>query len=122
MKTILIVGNIRAKTSLDYETTPAYTFTIVAKDGGDLTTSATVKIDVTDVNDHVPRFERNPYTASLKENLNGDNLVDRVSASDGDSGQRGSVTYSIIGGNVGNAFTINADGMIYGLMHNSTHS
>ena len=98
------------KTSLDYETTPAYTFIIVAKDGGNLTTTATVRIDVTDVNDNVPRFDRNPYTGSLKENLIGNNLVGTVTARDADSGQRGSVTYSIIGGNVGNAFTINAEG------------
>lgn len=98
------------KTSLDYETTPTYTFTIAATDGGNLTTTAMVRIYVTDVNDHVPRFDSNPYTGSLKENLIGDKLVGTVTARDDDSGQRGSVTYSIIDGNVGNAFTINAEG------------
>jgi hypothetical protein len=98
------------KTSLDYETTKDYTFTIVAKDGGNQATSASVTIYVTDVNDHAPRFDQNPYTESLAENLNSDHLVGTVKASDDDSGQRGSVTYSIIGGNIGGAFTINAQG------------
>ena len=98
------------KTSLDYETTREYSFPIVATDGGGLTTQATVIIHVTDVNDHEPRFDKNPYTESMDENLDAGHVVGKVTATDKDSGQRGSVTYSIVGGNNRNAFTINADG------------
>ena len=99
------------KTALDYETKKEYSFKVVAKDGGNATAEAPVIIYVTDVNDHEPRFDKNPYVESVDENLNPNRVINTVIARDRDSGQRGSVTYSIIDGNVGNAFTINAQGM-----------
>jgi hypothetical protein len=105
------------KTSLDYETKKEYSFKIVAKDGGNETTTAEVTIYVTDVNDNEPRFEKNPYTESFAENLNTGHIVGTVKANDDDSGQLGSVTYSIIGGNIGNPFTINAEGAFKSDIH-----
>ena len=105
------------KTSLDYERKKEYSFKVVAKDGGNATAEATVTIYVTDVNDHEPRFDKNPYIGSVKENLNTNHLVDTVRATDADSGQLGSVTYSIIAGNIGNAFTINAQGRSWYKVH-----
>lgn len=98
------------KTSLDYESEEDYTFIVVAKDGGNQNTTASVTINVGDVNDHDPRFDRNPYILNITENLNVGHLVGKITARDEDSGQLGSVTYSIVDGNIGNAFTINADG------------
>ena len=109
-------GNIRVKTSLDYETKKQYDFKVVAKDGGNATAEAPVTIYVTDVNDHEPRFDKNPYVESVDENLPPNHVINTVNARDEDSGQRGSVTYSIIDGNIGNAFTINAQGQVIALI------
>ena len=103
-------GRIRSLTPLDYEKVNSYTITVVATDGGGLKTSTNVSISVTDVNDNAPRFDRNPYTGSVSENLDSNHVVGTVIAHDADSGQFQSLTYSIVGGNVGNAFTINANG------------
>ncbi|XP_028398312.1 protocadherin Fat 4-like [Dendronephthya gigantea] len=109
-------GNIRAKISLDFETKTFYIFTVIATDGGGLTQPAIVTIHVTDVNDHEPRFDKNPYIESMDENLDAGHVVGKVNATDEDSGQRGSVTYLIIDGNHGNAFSINADGEVTSLV------
>ena len=97
---------------MDYEKRNSYIFTIVATDGGGKSASANVSVFVTDVNDNKPVFEKYPYTRSLLENLKDDYVVGKVIATDADSGQRGSVTYSIVQGNIGNPFTINADGSV----------
>jgi hypothetical protein len=106
-------GNIRVRTSLDYETKTDYSFKVIAKDGGNATAEASVTVYVTDVNDHEPRFDQNPYVGFVDENLNTDHVVNTVHATDADSGELGSVTYSIIAGNIGNSFTINANGTFY---------
>ena len=109
-------GNIRVKTSLDYETKEEYSFKVVAKDGGNATAEAPVTVYVTDVNDHEPLFDKNPYVEFVDENLPPNRVINTVNARDEDSGQRGSVTYSIIDGNIGNAFTINAQGQVIALI------
>ena len=101
------------KKKLDYEATKFYSFIIGASDGGGRSTKAGVKITVEDYNDNKPVFDENSYTPSVAENVNIGHTVDTVKATDEDSGPRGSVTYSITGGNVGNAFTISASGRFF---------
>ena len=112
---IVLIGNIRLKKALDYETKQAYTFTVKAEDGGNKETSATVDILVEDVNDNTPIFQNSPYTEDVAENVIVGFTVGRVEATDADSGPRGRVSYSILSGNTKNAFRINAAGKIENL-------
>ncbi|XP_028399925.1 cadherin EGF LAG seven-pass G-type receptor 1-like [Dendronephthya gigantea] len=63
-------GTIKTAVPLDREATDRYTLTVVAKDSGtpSLTTNVTVHINVSDVNDNVPQFSQEHYSASLAEN------------------------------------------------------
>ena len=83
-----------------------------ARDGGGKSAQADVVIVVEDYNDNKPVFEKDLYTPSVAENVRVGDPVDTVKATDADSGPRGSVTYSITNGNVGNAFTISAAGKV----------
>ena len=100
------------KKALDYEQKQSYTFTVTAKDGGNKTATASVNILVQDVNDNAPVFQNSPYSANVAENVNVGYGVGTVTATDADSGPRGRVSYSIVNGNTGNAFRINAAGKV----------
>lgn len=89
---------------LDHEATPSYNCTVEVTDGS-LSASATVTINVTDVN------EKPSVTAGQTFSVVGfaDNgtVVGTVAASDPDDGD--TLSYAITGGNDGNAFRINAN-------------
>lgn len=53
---------------LDFETMQRYTLTIIARDGGGEETTGRVRINVLDVNDNVPTFQKEAYLGALREN------------------------------------------------------
>lgn len=53
---------------LDFETTQRYTLTIIARDGGGEETAGRARINVLDVNDNVPTFQKEAYLGALREN------------------------------------------------------
>lgn len=53
---------------LDFETTQRYTLTVIARDGGGEETTGRVRINVLDVNDNVPTFQKEAYLGALREN------------------------------------------------------
>lgn len=65
-----------------------------AEDAGKLSSTATVNIKVTDVNDKNPEFLGEPYIFEVKEGING-SLVGHVRAVDADEGINALVSYSI---------------------------
>lgn len=65
---------------------------IKAEDAGGLSSTATVNIKVTDINDKNPEFEGLPYEFSVKEGEVG-KLIGRVHAEDADEGINAEVTY-----------------------------
>lgn len=67
---------------------------IKAEDEGGLSSTATVNIVVSDINDKNPEFVDEPYEFSVKEGLAGA-LVGRVKATDSDEGSNAMVTYSL---------------------------
>lgn len=76
---------------------------------GGLSTTAIVKILITDVNDNRPVFYPREYNVSLSEDRNSQSSsipVVAVVATDSDSGKYGQVTYRIVSGNDGNLFRI----------------
>lgn len=94
----LTTGMIKANGQFDYEDTKQYVFFVLAVDQGaqPLTATATVTINVLDVNDEAPVFGAQSYNMSAWEGQDSGTVVGNVSASDRDSGLGGEVTLSIV--------------------------
>uniref|UniRef100_A0A669CTT1 Protocadherin-related 15a n=1 Tax=Oreochromis niloticus TaxID=8128 RepID=A0A669CTT1_ORENI len=106
------IGLLLLDKPLDRETTDQYRLIVTASDGHPGgTTTTTVNIVVTDVNDNDPKFDLTiPSNFSVREeeaNL----FVGRVRATDPDAGANGQVRYRIV--NYPDLFTISANGSIY---------
>ncbi|XP_055711473.1 protein dachsous [Phlebotomus papatasi] len=102
-------GEVCISGDLDYELRTSYEFPIIATDRGGLSTTAMVKIQLTDVNDNRPTFYPREYNVSLREPLPSSSSaspVVAVVATDPDSGRFGVVTYRIVGGNEAGIFRI----------------
>lgn len=84
--------------------------TDVALFSGGLSTTAVVKIQLTDVNDNQPVFYPREYNVSLREgggsSSSSSSPVVVVVATDLDSGRYGSITYRIVAGNDAELFRI----------------
>jgi len=72
-----------------------------------LTGEAEVQIRVTDTNDNAPYFRQRIYSAQVPENAEPSAVVIKVTADDRDEDSH--LTYSVIDGNVGNAFQVVPD-------------
>jgi hypothetical protein len=100
-------GRITTKSTLDYESKKTYQFDVQARDGGQSVQEGTSKVtvNVLDVNDNKPIFG-GPYGARVSEAASRGTNVITVKATDKDSGVRGEIRYSIVGGNIGGAFAV----------------
>lgn len=88
--------------SLDAEIKPDLQFFVVAvdEDGHGLTSTATIFINVLDVNDEVPQFEKNPYEFILKPDRRSFTIPAFVTAIDEDkSPPNNEVRYELVEGN-----------------------
>ncbi|KAF8791564.1 Fat-like cadherin-related tumor suppressor [Argiope bruennichi] len=103
-------GIVFIKQSLDRERQDAHDFLLMATDSGSpaLSATATVHIDVIDMNDNPPRFEQYEYTCMISESAQRGQFVTRVVASDPDESDQAKLIYSIVGGNEQQAFAINS--------------
>ncbi|XP_045650381.1 protocadherin gamma-A10 isoform X1 [Ursus americanus] len=83
---------------LDREHTPEYNVTITATDRGKppLSSSITITLHITDVNDNAPVFHQASYVVHVAENNPPGASIAQVSASDPDLGPNGRVSYSIV--------------------------
>uniref|UniRef100_A0A8C3XYW0 Cadherin-23 n=1 Tax=Catharus ustulatus TaxID=91951 RepID=A0A8C3XYW0_CATUS len=81
---------------LDFETTQRYTLTVIARDGGGEETTGRARINVLDVNDNVPTFQKEAYLGALRENEPSVAQVVRLRASDEDSPPNNQISYSIV--------------------------
>ncbi|XP_036379480.1 protocadherin gamma-A11-like isoform X15 [Megalops cyprinoides] len=83
---------------LDREVMPDYNITITATDEGSppLSSSKTVQLSVSDVNDNPPVFDEQSYRASVAENNKPGSSVITVKARDPDWRQNGTVFYSLL--------------------------
>ncbi|XP_034291652.1 cadherin-23 isoform X2 [Pantherophis guttatus] len=89
-------GIITLVARLDFETTQRYTLTVIARDGGGEETTGRVRINVLDVNDNIPTFQKDSYLGALRENEPSVTQVVRVRASDEDSSPNNQIAYSIV--------------------------
>ncbi|XP_058268063.1 protocadherin beta-16-like [Hemibagrus wyckioides] len=83
---------------LDREKESDYNITIIATDGGSppLSTSMTIHLTISDVNDNPPVFKQQSYTAYVMENNKPGTSVSSVTAGDPDWRQNGTVMYSLV--------------------------
>eukprot|EP00079_Xenopus_tropicalis_P037368 XP_017951139.1 PREDICTED: cadherin-23-like [Xenopus tropicalis] len=89
-------GVITVITRLDYETTQRYTLTVIARDGGGEETTGRVRINVLDVNDNMPIFQKESYLGAIRENEPSVVTVVKLRATDEDSAPNNQITYSIL--------------------------
>lgn len=89
-------GVIMVIRKLDRESLTRYQLIVKAEDNGGLSSSATVNIKVTDINDKNPEFDENtlPYVFHVDEGK-ADAFVGIVHATDADEGINAEITYSI---------------------------
>nr|XP_044993449.1 cadherin-23 [Jaculus jaculus] len=81
---------------LDYELIQRFTLTVIARDGGGEETTGRVRVNVLDVNDNVPTFQKDAYVGALRENEPSVTQLVRLRATDEDSPPNNQITYSIV--------------------------
>ncbi|MFT7809786.1 protocadherin-1 isoform X1 [Arapaima gigas] len=100
---------LQTTTLLDYERVKDYRIEIVAVDSGNPALSSTnsLKVQVTDVNDNSPIFSPTLFEVDFaEENQPGDKVLDVV-ATDADSGTNAELIYSIMDSSMKGLFDIN---------------
>ncbi|KAK3099187.1 hypothetical protein FSP39_000709 [Pinctada imbricata] len=82
---------------LDRESEIEHVVTIVCEDDGTpkRNSSESFIVQVLDVNDHSPTFEKDMYTVSVSENKSPGEMITKVSASDKDQDQNAKLIYSV---------------------------
>ncbi|XP_054840799.1 LOW QUALITY PROTEIN: uncharacterized protein LOC129333291 [Eublepharis macularius] len=87
---------------LDREKIPEYNITITATDKGipPLSTHKTISLQISDINNNRPAFEKASYTVYVPENNPSGASIFRVKASDPDVDHNARVTYSILRSNI----------------------
>lgn len=107
-------GNITALTTFDREERDFYNVKVIATDNSPSSLYNTgepnrgqqvFRIEIADKNDHPPHFQQDEYIAEkLAEDANINFLVIEVNAEDNDAASQ--ITYTIVNGNIGDAFKI----------------
>ncbi|XP_017277987.1 protocadherin-23 [Kryptolebias marmoratus] len=96
--------------NLDYETESRYRFQVLAASReapvANVTATATVMVQVLDVNDNAPAFSSEVYYFAVSEGSSPQGLVGRVTAIDKDSGKNSQLSYILLSD--GKFFRINA--------------
>uniref|UniRef100_A0A8C5W6C9 Cadherin-23 n=1 Tax=Leptobrachium leishanense TaxID=445787 RepID=A0A8C5W6C9_9ANUR len=89
-------GVITLIARLDFETTQRYTLTVIARDGGGEETTGRVRVNVLDVNDNTPTFQKESYLGAIRENEPSVVTVVKLRATDEDSPPNNQIRYSIV--------------------------
>eukprot|EP00066_Takifugu_rubripes_P017726 XP_011606992.1 PREDICTED: protocadherin Fat 4-like [Takifugu rubripes] len=109
-------GTITTSDIFDYEQERVFEVTVRAMNAGahPLFSVARVVIQITDVNEFTPTFDKNQYHFIVFRNARIGTRVGRVTATDGDSGPAGQVFYTMFGQSKTKGFEIdNISGEIY---------
>jgi len=110
--TIDFHGQVTLARTLDRELKDNHLIGVLAETDSSppLTALAEISLQVLDENDHAPRFESNPYSINLAENIEEGTSILKVIAHDKDLGSNGEVRYSFGSdiGDLANVFTVDA--------------
>ncbi|XP_060035595.1 protocadherin alpha-13 isoform X4 [Erinaceus europaeus] len=89
--------------ALDRESVERYAVVVTARDGGApaLSATASVRVEVADVNDNAPAFAQAEHTVFVRENNAPGCHIFTVSARDADAGENARVSYSLVERRVG---------------------
>uniref|UniRef100_A0A3B3YUI8 Cadherin domain-containing protein n=1 Tax=Poecilia mexicana TaxID=48701 RepID=A0A3B3YUI8_9TELE len=93
-------GWVVLRASLDYELMRRFTLTVLARDGGGEETTGRIRVNVLDINDNTPLFQKEAYVGSLRENEQAVQSVARIRATDEDSPPNNLLKYTIISASV----------------------
>lgn len=90
-------GIISAKSVLDRENIDSYTFRVLAKDNGfpPLTGTATVILNIADLNDNPPIFSANSYEFYAMKSVRIGTIIGHVTAYDSDANDNGKFSLSL---------------------------
>nr|XP_033783349.1 protocadherin gamma-B1-like [Geotrypetes seraphini] len=93
---------ILTRESLDREKISMYNITVIATDKGSplLSTSITIPLVISDINDNAPVFEQTSYVAYVLENNPPGVSIYNVKASDADLNVNSQITYSLLGNSI----------------------
>uniref|UniRef100_A0A3Q2XS24 FAT atypical cadherin 3a n=1 Tax=Hippocampus comes TaxID=109280 RepID=A0A3Q2XS24_HIPCM len=108
-------GIVKVNKHLDRETVPGYSLAIRALDSGipPLSSTVTVKIDVSDINDNPPTFSPANLTTVIQENKPIGTSIIQLSVIDLDSSHNGPpFDFHILSGNEGGEFQLEQDGTL----------
>uniref|UniRef100_A0A8C3XJ89 Protocadherin Fat 3 n=2 Tax=Chelydra serpentina TaxID=8475 RepID=A0A8C3XJ89_CHESE len=110
-----VLGLIKVKKKLDRERVSGYSLVIQARDSGisPLSSSVTVNIDISDVNDNSPVFTPANYTAVIQENKPVGTSILQLVVTDSDSFHNGPpFTFTILTGNEEEEFMLDPHGVL----------
>ncbi|XP_061774733.1 protocadherin Fat 3a isoform X3 [Nerophis ophidion] len=103
-------GWISSQKNLDHESNPSYTFTVIASDLGEamsLSSTTTITVAVSDINDNPPIFLEQRYIGTVKESDPPGEVVTVLNTRDNDSSAiNRQVSYHITGGNYRGVFAL----------------
>ncbi|KAH0618132.1 hypothetical protein JD844_017118 [Phrynosoma platyrhinos] len=104
--TIVLTSNnyykLLTNSPVDREKIPEYNITLIATDKGipSLTTQKTISLQISDINDNAPAFEKSSYNLYVPENSLSGASIFTIRASDPDVGQNAQITYSVLSSNI----------------------
>ncbi len=102
---------MQTKSILDHERTEHYVLVASASDAGSppLTATATVYVNVLDVNDEPPKLEKALYSVSVPEDAPAGTVLQRIAATDEDSVSEGKLVFQVEE-SYRDVFSVTADG------------
>ncbi|XP_034944720.1 protocadherin-like wing polarity protein stan isoform X2 [Chelonus insularis] len=106
-----VTGKVTTKTKLDRESGDIHYYRILAVDDSfpPRTGTTTLQVNVLDVNDHAPSFERPEGEAEIRESVPVGSTVIAVKATDRDVGRNAEVEYAIVSTTGGGTTSVTED-------------
>ncbi|XP_052430626.1 cadherin-related family member 2-like [Carassius gibelio] len=93
--------------AVDYEEKTVMSVQIIAEDdSADFISTASVTINIIDVNDNLPKFEEDVYEFFVDEHCDDGTVVGTITATDGDALDNGKLTYKLMPENMQDKFDV----------------
>ena len=99
-------GSITLTCSIDGELIPFHDLVVVGTAPNGLMAEVGVRVNISDINDHPPSFDRDTYTVVIYSNYNDTNVILTPSVSDLDQGMNRISRFSIVDSSISNLIDI----------------